>query len=124
MKIALLTCKSLENFVTDESYLEKAIQAKGWSYDWIVWSEPVKDWNQYDVAIIRTTWDYYKEKEKFLKTLEQIEKSTCQLFNPYDLVKWNSDKTYLMDLEKWGVSTVPTEWVSEIDKNVLKNIFS
>lgn len=124
MKVALLTCKSLENFVTDETYLEKAIKDKGWSYDWIVWSEPVSDWNQYDVAIIRTTWDYYKEKEKFLQTLEQIEKSSCQLFNPFELVKWNSDKTYLMDLERWGVSTVPTEWVSEIDKDVLKNIFS
>lgn len=124
MKIALITCKSLENFVTDETYLEKAIEKKGWSYDWVVWSEGVKDWDQYDVAIIRTTWDYYKNKNEFLNFLRKIEVSKCHLFNPFELVEWNSDKNYLQDLSQWGISIVPTKWETNVDEEKLKNSFA
>jgi glutathione synthase/RimK-type ligase-like ATP-grasp enzyme len=116
-KCALLTCDDLTGFVTDEQYLEKALVKSGWTYDWISWTQDNVDWQSYDFAIIRTTWDYAKNRQPFLKNLNKIEDSTCRLLNPLNLVEWNIDKIYLKSLQESGIQIVPTLWTkySQID---------
>lgn len=119
MRVAVLTCRSLPRFVTweipdvvalfsDDRMLIAALQKRGVVADSVVWSDPDVDWNTYDVALIRSTWDYIDEPEPFLSALARIEASSCRLFNARDAVRWNSDKAYLFDLEAWGVPIVPT----------------
>lgn len=110
-KCALLTCDDLTGFVTDEHFLEKALTAAGWSFEWVSWSQASVHWDEFDCAIVRTTWDYIENKDLFLESLEQIEKSTCQLFNPFNLIQWNSSKKYLFELQNQGVATIPTQWI-------------
>jgi glutathione synthase/RimK-type ligase-like ATP-grasp enzyme len=74
----------------------------------VVWGDPGIDWDQFDLALIRSTWDYIDQRERFLTVLSTIEASSCMLFNPLAAVRWNSDKRYLLDLDDWGVPTVPT----------------
>src|SRR5574340_1248528 len=48
-----------------------------------------------------------------------IEASSCKLYNPVAAIRWNIDKHYLFDLEKWGVPIIPTYRASEIEPGLL-----
>lgn len=110
MKVALLTCEELDQYITDEHFLEKALEKEGFSYKWVNWNDKSVNWNDFDSAIIRTTWDYMKHKSDFLTQLKKIEDSSCKLYNSLSIVEWNSNKKYLSSLEKEGVSIIPTKW--------------
>ena len=119
MRVAVLTCRRLPRFVTweipdvdalftDDRMLIAAFHERGVEADPVVWSDSSVDWSAYDVALIRSTWDYIDERESFLSVLSTIESSSCRLFNPLAVVRWNSDKSYLFDLPAWGIPIVPT----------------
>lgn len=73
------------------------------------WDDPDADWSTFDAVCIGTTWDYWDRETEFLSTLDRIGQAT-RLFNPADLVRWNSRKTYLRDLEARGARLIPTLW--------------
>lgn len=113
MRLALLTCADLSGFVTDDSLLEDALRRANISYAWVPWAEPT-DWRKFSAALIRTTWDYTKHLPRFHSVLEKIVSAGVQLFNPLSLVKWNSDKSYLLELQSRGLATIPTRSLSEV----------
>lgn len=117
--IALLRCDKLPSFVTwdvpdldelfeEDNLLRRGFEARGVAAESVVWSRPEIDWNRYDAALIRSTWDYLDDRETFLRVLARIEASSCRLFNPLAAVRWNINKRYLFDLEQWGVPIIPT----------------
>src|SRR5262249_7966569 len=57
---------------------------------------------------IRTTWDYQDKRAAFVAWAEQL---PVPLYNPADIVRWNTHKSYLRDLEASGVPIVATEWL-------------
>ncbi len=131
MRIAILTCRRLPSFVTweipdvpalfeDDRRLIAAFHEQGGEATSVVWSDETVDWRDYDVALLRSTWDYIDDRAGFLAALAAIERSPCRLFNPLDAVRWNSDKSYLFDLAAWGVPIVPTLLVSPPDASQLQ----
>jgi len=60
--------------------------------------------------VFRTIWDYFERFEEFSVWMESV-KTQTQLINSYELVQWNIDKHYLLDLEKKGIAIVPTAYV-------------
>lgn len=110
IKCALLTCDDLDGSILDEHFLEQALHDKGYSFQWVQWKDTSVDWDSFDVALIRTTWDYSDYRSQFMEVLEKIEASSCQLLNPLSIVKWNIEKTYLQSLQKQGVAVIPTQW--------------
>ncbi|MEO0983887.1 MAG: hypothetical protein AAFX03_14685 [Pseudomonadota bacterium] len=91
-----------------------ALSAAGIGLEVLAWDDPGADWGAFDAAVIRSTWDYWDRQAEFLETLERIEGAT-RLFNPAALVRWNSRKTYLRDLEAKGARLIPTLWLEEAD---------
>ncbi len=65
------------------------------------------DWSAYRAVLIRETWDYHLNLLEFLSALERIHREAV-LWNALDLVRWNADKGYLLDLADRGVRVVPT----------------
>jgi glutathione synthase/RimK-type ligase-like ATP-grasp enzyme len=133
-RIAILRCGKLPSFVDwevpnldelfeEDNLLLRGFRSQGWDAESVVWSQPEVDWSRFDVALIRSTWDYLDEQELFLRVLSQIEASSCKLFNPLDAVRWNIDKHYLFDLEKWGVPIIPTLLASTVDSDALQRLF-
>jgi len=133
-RIAILRCGKLPSFVNwevpnleelfeEDNLLLKGFEARGFQAQSVVWSEPGIDWNQFDIALIRSTWDYLDEREQFLQVLSQIEASSCRLFNPLGAVRWNIDKHYLFDLQKWGLPIIPTWLASEVELGALQSWF-
>ncbi len=111
-RCALLTCDSLVGFSSHEEPLELALSERGWQFEWVSWRKEGVSWDQFDSVLIRTTWDYTKDPDLFLKKLDEIERSTAKLFNPLSLFQWNRNKYYLKELEQKGIRIVPTEWIS------------
>ena len=74
------------------------------------WDDPAVDWSGYDAALLRSTWDYVDRIDEFLAWCERCARQT-QLLNPPGVVRWNTDKHYLVHLAKAGVPVVPTRFV-------------
>lgn len=81
------------------------------------------DWANIAGVVIGTCWDYYDYYEDFVATLSDIEARNIPLFNPLNLVIWNSQKTYLRDLKAKGVPTIPTLWLKNPDNQRLERAF-
>ena len=132
--IALLRCEKLPSFITwdipnldelfeEDNLLIRGFQAQGFHASPVVWSDPHIDWNQFDIALVRSTWDYLDAAEHFLRVLSNIEASSCKLYNPLSVIRWNMNKYYLLDLEQRGVHIIPTFMASQVDGDTLHQLF-
>lgn len=133
--VAILRCGKLPSFVNwevpnleelfeEDHLLIRGFERQGFNAKPVVWNDSHIDWTQFDIALIRSTWDYLDERQHFLQVLSQIENSACSLFNPLVAVRWNIDKRYLLDLEEWGVPIIPTYLASEIETDSLHRLLS
>jgi glutathione synthase/RimK-type ligase-like ATP-grasp enzyme len=111
-RVALVTCAALPDLYEDEQRILPLLRARGVEAEAVVWDDPRADWSAFDAAFIRSTWDYFKRYRDFLAWVDRVEKAT-RLYNPPALVRWNSDKHYLADLEAKGVRIVPTFFARE-----------
>ncbi len=106
MNIVFLSCDEIAGYVPDDTLLVKELESKGHTITPLSWTHET-DWAQYDLVLIRSTWDYMKSVEAFFKKLQLISSQTT-LCNSLDTVKWNIHKGYLSLLEKKGVFIIPT----------------
>lgn len=120
--ITILTCQKYfkpaviaayeQNILDERKLIIKALEDKGLNVHCTTWDDPDYDWSQTRAIVFRTIWDYFERYEEFSAWLE-IAKTKTQLINSYDLIQWNIDKHYLIDLEKKGVRIVPTAYVDK-----------
>ncbi|MEU6749099.1 hypothetical protein ABZ914_23015 [Spirillospora sp. NPDC046719] len=103
---ALATCAHLPEGSDDARMLAAALTGLGVAADIAVWDDPAVDWSRYDLVVVRSTWDYTDRREEFLTWAESLP----GVLNPADVLRWNTDKRYLRDLEAAGVPVVPTRW--------------
>jgi hypothetical protein len=113
----------LEGFVADDELAYEPLAALGWSVESLSWTSEVADWGAFDLAVIRTTWDYYLDPAAFIRVLETIHETGCRLENDLELVRWNLDKRYLFDLEASGVPIVRTILGHQIGHRALNSLF-
>lgn len=71
------------------------------------WTDPDVQWSRYDLVVLRSPWDYADRRAEFLRWAARVPR----LANPLPVVRWNTDKRYLIDLDTAGVPVVPTGWV-------------
>src|SRR5947209_16893244 len=68
------------------------------------------DWSGFDLAVLRSTWDYSQRLAEFLAWAARAAQKT-QLLNPLPVLRWNTDKHYLSHLIEAGVPTVPSSFI-------------
>ena len=110
MRIALATCSNLPSFEVDDRPLIDALEARGAEVHRPSWDDRAVDWRAMDACLIRTTWDYMDRCDEFVAWAERAA-SLTKLFNSSAVVRWNTDKRYLRELEEDGVACVPTLWL-------------
>lgn len=106
-RVALVTCAALPELDPDDRLLGAALAARGVTVEPVVWDAPGTDWSRYDLAVLRSPWDYPGRHAEFVDWAARVPR----LANPADVVAWNTDKRYLGDLSAAGIAVVPTEWV-------------
>jgi glutathione synthase/RimK-type ligase-like ATP-grasp enzyme len=108
-RIAIATCDRHDREMVDDELLRTALTERGCEAWQVVWDEEA-GWSEFDLCLVRSTWDYHEKYEGFLAWARHVEE-VSSLQNPADLIAWNSEKTYLRELAEAGVPTVPTLWV-------------
>lgn len=109
-RAAFLTLSDPADFVIDDDLAHEPMRSRGWQVETIPWDRPGVEWRQFDIVVIRSTWDYQHRPEAFLTALADIERTGTQLENGIGIVRWNMQKTYLHDLAARGAPTLPTLW--------------
>ncbi|MEU4088635.1 ATP-grasp domain-containing protein [Streptomyces aureus] len=115
-RIALVTYDPGEEPGADRDLpvLRKALETAGAFAEIVHWDDPGADWAGYDLALIRSTWDYSLRVAEFVAWAERCAGLT-RLMNPAPVVRWNTDKRYLGDLADAGVPVVPTRYLAPGD---------
>lgn len=70
------------------------------------WDDPRVDWASFDAVVVRSCWDYITRRDEFLAWADTVP----HLHNSARILRWNTDKTYLRELEAGGVPIIPTRW--------------
>jgi len=106
-RVALVTCAAMNGLDPDDELTVAPLKERGVQVEAAVWDDPDVDWAAYDLAVVRSTWDYYPRREEFLAWARRVPR----LANPAAVLEWNTDKRYLRGLAAAGVATAPTTWV-------------
>jgi len=109
-RIALATSAAYPSLTDDDRTLIPALRALDIEAEPAIWSESARDWSVYDCVVLRSCWDYHLRLREFLQWLTALAAIGVPILNPPPLLRWNSDKVYLRDLEKRGISVIPTVW--------------
>jgi len=107
MSVGLATCADLPVGDADDAGLLAAFHARDIDVHWIPWNhtDPHDFRDEIDLLVLRSPWDYTDDREGFLAWLSAVD---VPIFNPLELVRWNSDKRYVVELAAAGIPTVPT----------------
>jgi hypothetical protein len=106
--IWLATCSALPTGGPEDGpAIDAAFAALGLDARWVVWDDDTVDWADAPLLAIRSTWDYDTRHEEFLQWAAKVDAATTMV-NPLPVLRWNSVKTYLIELAAAGVPTVPT----------------
>ncbi|MDT7708365.1 MAG: hypothetical protein QOG20_3972 [Pseudonocardiales bacterium] len=112
MRIAIVTATSAIGTDDDEPLLLPALQSAGAEVAVVPWDDPAVAWDDFDVAVVRSAWDYSARRDEFLGWARDTAARTT-LRNGPDVLAWNTDKTYLRELG--GVPVVPTAFLEPGD---------
>jgi O-ureido-D-serine cyclo-ligase len=110
LRIALVTAREALPLDPDMPPLASALREAGADVATPCWDDPAVDWSRFDAAVLRSTWDYVDRIEEFLAWCERCAAQT-RLQNPPPVVRWNTDKHYLLPLHRAGVPVVPTRFI-------------
>jgi glutathione synthase/RimK-type ligase-like ATP-grasp enzyme len=92
----------------DRELIAVAGAERGIVFETVYWDEPDLAGGGFDLAIIRTCWDYTSRAGEFVRTLEGHERNGLHVLNSSEVVRWNARKTYLDQL---GAAAIETIWV-------------
>ncbi|MGB8994387.1 MAG: hypothetical protein WCC65_03640 [Pseudonocardiaceae bacterium] len=111
MRIAIVTACAAVGTDEDEPLLLAALAEVGADVEVVAWDDAVADWSVFDLAVVRSTWDYTLRRDAFL-AWATVTAGQTRLRNGPDVLAWNTDKTYLRELAAAGVPVVPTTFLT------------
>lgn len=114
--VTLVTSAHLPELDPDEAGLPDALADRGLDPRIAVWDDPDVDWSEAGVVVVRSVRDYAKKRQQFLEWAESIPR----ILNHADVIRWNTDKHYLQELEQRGLPVIPTTWL-EPDRHLTKH---
>ena len=126
MKIAYVCYNVLEKYTSasvpdEDSLLLDFLKKKGLDIHLEIWTNEHVNWSDYNLVLLKAPWDYHDHIIAFNNWLSKLKSLSIQLLNPYEIIKWNSDKHYLEDISDAGLSIIPTLFV---EKNTALQITS
>jgi hypothetical protein len=107
VRVALASCRDLPGWEVDDAPLIAALEARRVAVDRPAWTDASYAWSAADAVLLRTTWDYQEALPAFLRWAHAVSAVT-RLFNPIEIIRWNANKRYLLELGARGVRLAPT----------------
>ena len=91
----------------DTPLVAEALDRGGYRVDVADWRDDSVDWSAARVTMLRSPWDYVDHLGEFIAWAEGVS-GVSALWNPLELVRWNTHKSYLLELHARGAPIVPT----------------
>lgn len=118
MKIAFISCREQEKYLIgthrdEDEILLKILLDKGLEIERTVWNDPGVNWGLYDLVLLKSPWDYHEHFSDFNAWLNKPEALGVNLLNPYRVIRWNSDKHYLKEIEDSGLPVIASLFVEK-----------
>lgn len=112
MRIALVALEYYRTYAALAGYneaavLRAALAARGAALDVVDSADPSVDWAGYDAVLPLGCWGYHQDPAAFRAWLADLERRGVRLINPPEVLRWNMDKAYLLDLRDAGVEVAP-----------------
>ena len=103
--------------------LRPALAAHGVGVELRPWRELDGFAGEFDAVLPLLCWDYWDDRDVFLAALEWASLHT-RVFNPPEMLRWNTDKRYLLELASKGVPGVPTLEVERTTEAAVADAFA
>lgn len=107
-RIAVASSRQFPNVHPDDVHLIRTLEQLGVQTTVCIWNDPALDWSAFDAVLIRTIWDYFEHYAAFLAWTQMLDRLGVAVINDTRVLRWNSDKRYLLDLEQQGIPIIPT----------------
>jgi len=98
------------NVLLEDKLVQDALEKLGLKVLRLSWDDATFDWNTTKFALFRTTWDYFDRFDEFSTWFNKTSKLTS-FINSEQIIRWNIDKHYMLDLENKGVHCCPTLFI-------------
>lgn len=107
LRIAIATCENNELAAAADEPLVVAFRGLGIEAARVAWDDASADWAAFDGVLVRSTWDWHLEPERYKAWLWTLEART-RVWNSPRAIAWSLDKRCLIELSHAGVRTVPS----------------
>jgi glutathione synthase/RimK-type ligase-like ATP-grasp enzyme len=94
----------------------EALEFRGWT--------DAGDLSAFDLVMPLLTWGYQRDPAPWFAALNRWESQGIRFANPVSLLRWNTDKGYLFDLESAGIAIVPTRFAAALSTQDLADAHS
>jgi hypothetical protein len=101
-RVAFATCSAHPLGIDDD---QRAAHLLGAEFH--VWDDAGIDWSAFDRVVVRSVWDYTTRPEQFLAWVDSV--GGARLRNAPELIRFNADKRYLVELDAPVVATTLLE---------------
>ena len=109
------------NVFYEDRLVSEALSSKNLNVTRRAWDDPDFDWSHTASVLFRSTWDYFDRFQEFSAWLTQITRKTV-LFNSENIIRWNLDKHYLLDLKRKGIHIAETHFVEPQSSTTLNEL--
>ena len=106
-QIAIVTSSKNPRLSDSSMRLVRALERKGYTVTSFPWDRRNKQ-EPYAALLPLECWNYHLHRQEFLGWLEERKNEGIRILNPVPIIRWNTDKTYLLELEKSGIPIIPT----------------
>jgi O-ureido-D-serine cyclo-ligase len=110
-QVAVVTAAVARGLDGDLAPLGEALGRRGIAHRLVDWDDPDVDWARFELAVVRSVWDYARRRDELLAWAERVAAATT-LLNPPGVLRWSSDKRYLADLARAGVPVVASAFAA------------
>ncbi len=100
MEVVFATYDRRPDLTESDQLVADWLSSEGHKVSGIPWTETKDSFRSADGIVIRSTWDYTHRIEAFKNWLTDVE--DLPVANNIELIRWNLDKTYLLELEQSG----------------------
>jgi glutathione synthase/RimK-type ligase-like ATP-grasp enzyme len=123
LDVALASCVTLPEPDADMAPLLEALRGAGLAAEALGWDDPAAepDFAGARLVLLRSTWNYSLRPREFLEWVDRTARAT-RFFNPPETIRWNTHKSYLLELRAHGVPVVPTTLLRRGDATPLRDV--
>lgn len=111
--VAFITSKDQPGITASDAAVVPILQKKDVMVTAVPW-ESDTDWSIFDMAVMRSAWNYHMRYPTFLTWLDTLEKQHVYIWNAVPTLRWNTQKTYFSSMISRGIPMVPTRVITEV----------